>query len=836
MLSTDIFKFEFVDRTRERQIIDNFIGNFSETTKQALWIHGERGTGKSFLLTEYVVPRKDFSSIYVNVEVESNTPFTYLKKLITKINEVADLKFTNFIRTNYKSIGDVGQQALSIVLNILDINDLQLDKLSYSISNYFISKQGERENTISVVKKYILEALKKCPRLVFIFDNFTQCDTSSLDIIASVTHEGLDNPNIRFIFCTTDDDITDKFDVLQILTEKIANIPVEICAFEEKQLFVRMLEQTFDFNEENLNLLSQTFDLCKGYPQRFKEILINLYTNQGIELGSNKARFIIDVFHKILLKRTISFDIDSLCQEQRGAKIILQTIAFWGAPISVKILFQFLDFFANIDPISFVEKETGKTIQMLENLHVLTRSYKDNIMLLHFEHDSLKIAVKEYFKNERSIQFLHLSIYEFIKLVNCNQEQSYWNEYYRSLLAYHSFEAGIDGWIEYNFSYGYEFFNNKLYIEAEAVFTRLDSVITSLSGEQILTIGITLFYCGQYHKANDLFKNILKYNLTNNFSEEQIIELYIFQARASSCILDTQSALAVISQAENLNIVDDDERLQVMLLGTKQSILYLSPNGFSEAKTLFDDLTQKKIHTREMALIYQSAMDYYEGEEALKLLDKGLTLAKEFGDRITEAKILNNIGFEHLRIGNYEEAQTLFEESIAILVEEQPHEQVYPNSNLAVLYMISRNWEKALECIIEALFWNKSDYVSYVLKTNRMLCYYFTNNAQWNNLYHELFKYVEVERNIDDKMYKKICINLAILAAKNEDSYDVKKLLKLCSPHLENEWEYGKYRFLKLEQSMTGVPQVLPTPLDPRYVQYYCDIEFEPWLVNFTHD
>lgn len=730
----------------------------------------------------------------------------------------------------------MGQQALNIVLNLLEIDDLQLDKLSYSISNYFISKQDERENTVSVVKKYILEALKKCPRLVFIFDNFTQCDTSSLDLIATVTHENLDNPNIKFIFCTTDDDFKDRFDIKQILAEKIANIPVEIYAFEEKQLFVRMLEQTFDFNKENLNLISQTFDLCKGYPQRFKEILINLYTNQGIEIGTNKARFIVEIFRKLLVKKAISFDIDSLCQEQRGAKIILQTIAFWGAPISVNILFQFLDFFANIDPISCFEKETEKTIQTLENLHVLNRSYKDNTMLLHYEHDSLKIAVKEYFKNERSIQFLHLSIYEFIKSVTCNQETSYWNEYYRSLLAYHSFEARIQGWIEYNFSYGYDYFKSRQYKEAEIVFARLETVITSLSGEQLLIIGITLFYCGQYHKANDLFKNIWSHNLSNNFSTEHIVKLYIFQARSNSCILETESALELIKQAEDLNITDNDEHLHVMLLGTKQSILYLSPNGFTEAKKLFDDLTKKDIHLREMALIYQSAMDYYEGEEALALLEKGLELAKEFSDRITEAKILNNIGFEHLRIGNYGRAQTLFEESIRLLIEEQPHEQVYPYSNLAVLHMISKDWERALDCIIEALFWNKSDYVSYVLKTNRMLCYYFTNNTQWNNLYHELFKYVEVERSIDDKMYKKICTNLAILAAKNGDKYDVKQLLKLCAPHLESEWEYGKYRFLKLEQYICGTPQTLIAPSDLRYVQYYCDIEFEPWLVNFTHD
>lgn len=48
MLNTDIFKFEFVDRTEERQIIDNYLFDFSNNSDYALWIHGKRGTGKSF--------------------------------------------------------------------------------------------------------------------------------------------------------------------------------------------------------------------------------------------------------------------------------------------------------------------------------------------------------------------------------------------------------------------------------------------------------------------------------------------------------------------------------------------------------------------------------------------------------------------------------------------------------------------------------------------------------------------------------------------------------------------------------------------------------------------
>lgn len=835
MLNTDLFKFEFVDRIKEREIVAKFIDSFKESKKYALWIHGKRGTGKSYFLTEYIVPQNSFTTIYVEIKMGCDTSGTYLKELIAQINKAADLKFMNFLRANYNSVAEIGQKAFNVILNLADLNDIGLDELSLSFTNFFISKKGEKENSTLVVKKYIGEALKKCHNLVFIFDNFSLCDSFSLDIISTITHEMMQETNIRFLFCTTDDDMENRFDIKAVLAEKIANKPVEIKSFNQKQLFIRMLEHSFELNEQNIDLLSQTFELCQGIPQRFKEILINLYVSQGIDTNGNKAKFIVETFQQIIVKHEICFDIDSLCQQHKSAKIILQVIALWNEPISSDTLFQFLGYYANIDPLPLLKEEISNTIIYLENIHVLTKTYNGNTVLYQFKHDSLKVAVNAYFKNDRSIPFLHFNIYEFIKtLDNSELSKPYWCQNYRSLLAYHSYASKADRWIEYNYLYGCFFYQKNLYEQAQVIYSRLETEVTSLSGEQLLTMAITFYYCGQYRKAIDFLKIIQSNNLMDYLSKEQIIMLYIFEARSYYCILEIEHALERISKAEVL--CAEDERQNVITLGIKQNILFLSPNGFNQAKELFDELTKKNIHIREMALIYQSAMDYYEGDEAQKLLNMGLSLAREFSDEITEAKILNNMGFEFLRCSNYDEAQCLFEKCISILKNVQPHEQAYAYSNLSVLYMISKEWELALNSIIEALFWNKSEYVSLVLKTNRMLCYYFLGNQEWEKIYKELMRYIEIKRNIDDKIYKKICINLAIIASKNGDILDVEQLLGICKPHLENEWQYGKYRFTKLEQHITGTEAELSKPSDPRYNQYYCELEFEPWLVNFTHD
>lgn len=835
MLNTDIFKFEFVDRSDERAAIDQYLCNFANAPGFALWLQGKRGTGKSFFLTEYVALRDGIKCVYVNTEINSSLPGAYLKEFIAQLNKVADLKFTSYIRANYRSIAAIGQKILTAALSLTELDDNSLDELGVAVTNYFVSKHGEKENSVTAVKKYVFEALKKNNNFVFILDNFSQCDSASLEVLVAVMHEFLCNAHIRVIVSTTDEDLENRFDIKTVLAEKIPNKPLVIRPFNQKQLFARMLERTFDLDEVNIKLLSQAFELCQGIPQKFKEILINLYAAQGITIANGKAEFVISVFQQILFKREISFDIETLCNEEKCARIILQVIALWGEPIPPSTLLDFLEYFASIDALPMLRDEVSRALQTLELLHIIVRSFDGSVSLLRFKHDSLKLAVREYFKNDYSVPFLHFSIYGYIMKCKDKCDQPYWCQYYQPLRAYHSFAAQADGWIINNYNYGLVYFDAGLFNEAESIFARLEPVTAQLSGEQLLTIAITQYYCGQYRKADDLLTNIENRGLTKGLSSEQVIRLYIFQARARSCALDSNGALKAIAQAEQLDI--QDQRLWISLMGAKQSILFLSPGGFEQAQAIFDALIAENSDIHEMALVYQSAMDYYEGDKAQLLLIKGQAIARKYSDHVTEAKILNNMAFEHLRSGNYEEASRLYNESISLLSESQPHEQSYPYSNLAVLNMIAGEWEQAISNIVEALFWNKSHYTSMVLKVNRMLCYYYSGNPQWQQIYRELYEYISSQHCVDDKIYKKICINLALIASKEHGSFsEAVALLERCQPHLASEWPHGKYRFLNLYHKVTGISTELTPPSDRCQMDYYCNIEFEPWLVNFSHD
>lgn len=60
-------------------------------------------------------------------------------------------------------------------------------------------------------------------------------------------------------------------------------------------------------------------------------------------------------------------------------------------------------------------------------------------------------------------------------------------------------------------------------------------------------------------------------------------------------------------------------------------------------------------------------------------------------------------------------------------------------------------------------------------------------------------------------------------------------ILKRYRPHSVTEWPHGMYRFLKLCHQATGESVDLVQPPDSRHTAYYCEIPFEPWLINFSH-
>lgn len=82
-----------------------------------------------------------------------------------------------------------------------------------------------------------------------------------------------------------------------------------------------------------------------------------------------------------------------------------------------------------------------------------------------------------------------------------------------------------------------------------------------------------------------------------------------------------------------------------------------------------------------------------------------------------------------------------------------------------------------------------------------------------------------------------MCINLALLTLESDRREEGIKLLDCCYEHMKNEWVHGMYRYYNLYYNLSGKKNfgLLKSP-EERMRKYYCEIPFEPWLINFSHE
>ena len=830
MLNTDFFDFEFVDRKTERDIIYDFSDfSIAQISKKTLWIKGKHGVGKTFLLNNVynkLINRNKYV-VYTTVEKNNIQPGVYLKNLLLQTEKVSGFNIFQFINKHYKEIIRFGPEIIKIVLDSRGLDDHGIVDLLAELSGVLISKNNDEDSYIEAIQKYIEKSIGKKGEGLFIFDNFSLCDEVSAEKIIQLIHIMNSFSKIRFIICTTEEDICSRNDIKEALSVRIPTFPLVISEFKEESLFARMVEKCIDLNSENLGLIRDAFHICKGYPQKYKAFLINLYSEQGIVFENDqKASFIRDIFKEILARESTSIDINSLTYQQQ---YILKIIFLWNDTITFEVLKEFLLYEFNISPYNtFTQEAFLDAVRSLMEIDILHENYIGE-RSLGLKHDTISYTCQVYFSNEIENKYEHFNIYSFLRQTENNND--YYTKHVESLLAYHSFQANTDDWIEINFKYAKKLYMQGNYREAGIIGDRFVKNITSLSFKKAFMLAQIEFVNGQYDYVVSILEKYIS-DLSQN--KEYQVEFYLLLAKAYTCKLEIEKALDIINYASDLNSVTLEDELKIR--GKKQSILFVSPKGFMSAKKEFDNLTKKyhNIELPEMIQIYASAMDYYEGSVAIEYLEKGYSIAILNNDKLSEGKLLNNIAFEKLRLSEYDVAEKKYTECIELIKNIQPHEQSYPLNNLAVIHMIREDWENALDYIIEAIFWNRSYYVMNVLQVNRMLCYYHTENQKWKEVFKQLKEFVNSKKAIDDKIYKKILINLAYISLLERKYDEAISFLDMYKPYSQMEWQQGLYRYKYLEAQAKGIEINLPS-ID-KYQDYYCKINFEPWLVNFTHD
>ena len=87
MKTSDLFNFQFVDRSKEQKIINNF---FQNITGKTLWIKGESGLGKTAFFNYVYNNWNNYSLCYINVKTES-TAAEILQVFVLELQKYSDI-------------------------------------------------------------------------------------------------------------------------------------------------------------------------------------------------------------------------------------------------------------------------------------------------------------------------------------------------------------------------------------------------------------------------------------------------------------------------------------------------------------------------------------------------------------------------------------------------------------------------------------------------------------------------------------------------------------------------------------------------------------------------
>lgn len=832
MKNTQLFQFKFVDRSRERETLFQFLNN--RTQCNILWINGASGVGKTYFIEKNILePRKEGPTpvVYFNQEA-SSTAAPYLTQFIKVLSEVSKISFLGFIRDNYDAIFDVTKKVAVKILSTNALNDFGLVENGLNLTKHFLTKDRQEHHTlVKVVDNYLRHIASKAQALI-ILDNFTRCDEESLDIFSTVLHKHQGDQNLQFVLVTTEEQLRERLDILTLLSEKIDVLRITLNPFSSSTYFFEILDKVFDLRQCQQEDIQRLFQVCKGLPQKLKIFLMNLYSQDGINYQSEqteKAMFVYDKLYKLLQRELIDFDYDGLPQEE---KFILKLVTEWGVPIELGLLQKLVEYIANVD-IS-LQEFTGsifrRALLNLENVGILEKTYEVNTCHIKVKHDSIYYAVSQLLREDPvKTQFIHYSMLQFLEI-----ERDRFSQRDRAALeAYHSFCAKAGNWKQANAEYGLELANDKQYIKAQKVLDRLSDVIRDLTAEQVLAIANNAYNAGEYEKADSVLDLLTPEALT-------IKERFLLQTtrcRTAMMRLNYTKAISSIGQLlDGGDALSAEQHLEALYL--KEVALCLTPGGYSRAKRLFREIVRQYDKTTSpfwMERIYRTAMDYYRGNTSKKYLRQALEISQALPDKEEEAKATHNLGFEHFRCGEYSEAMDCFQKSRTILENIKPHEMAYCLNNIAAVHMARANYKLALDALDEAAFWNRSDYASVTIKGNQLICHYFSGQfSEANQIKEELLQFAQGEPQIDDKVYKKIYTNLAVILMDTKDTPHAANLLKQCLPHLKTDTPYSSARVKKLLHMLGDAAGETVHLL--HYVDYYLNLPFEPWVLTFGNE
>lgn len=825
MKSTSLFQFPFTDRSAEREKISDFIE--SDQDANILWINGNHGIGKTFFLDNTLSENTDYNIIKVSVDPEVESP-DYLKELVLGLQQASGVKFNKFIKANFKSILNITK---NVVVQLLKVKNIELDELMEAIfdsSQLFVDNKDAKQSSEKAIEKYISHIISK-KKNILVLDNFIYCEKKSLKIIGTILIAFYNNPSIKFIIVTSEDDATNTRRVLNYISESIPCVPFPMYALEKSIYFYQIVANIFELDGHATDeMVECIFQLCEGNPSKLKTVIQNLlFTKDAISFSGTdlKAHLNIDKLQEYILAKLTDIDLSLLNETQN---FILQIVSSFGEHMSLFVLKELFSFLMSKMHIGIPVTE-----YIFDN--ELNRLICSDILKATEKADDFEISIGN------DLTFFHLSavmqkkinrcqlsnyIFQYLLDQRVTMHNFYSNDQMNSLFALHSYLGQRADWRDINYRIGVAKYQKGLTTEALICFRRIVLDIDTLNEDQKLIIAECCYDNGEYDFAMDILKNIVAEKIRDS---QRYNYNYLF---GRVCFIKMQASKAEEFFRKAVDVCTNDDNAIAAYNMLHMSILE-SNSDRSKAKEIFDQTVKKyPSNSPAMAQLLKCCTYYYSGEKSLQYLTEALKLAQQSQDTLNEAYIYNSLGIEYFRTGQQDLGFTNLCLAKDILENLRPHEIAYPLCNLASCAMHKRNYKQALQYLAEAEFWVTSPYIKIVNKVLTFSCHNLQNEdsecekrAEW------LLNYINDAPVQDPTIIRKICITLAIYYDRVKKSELAISCIQRAYPLLKGT--VSEYRGTVLTNQLCGTNYEIPWL--PHNSIYYKTLEFEPWLTYISH-
>ncbi len=822
MTNMDLFDFNFVDRTIERDETREFIMATEEKRTPVLWISGEKNVGKSFFIENLLKDNNIVNYLYINLDKDNQS---LSNSLMLFLNAIDTERLYHYISDHYVNVITLAAKTTAfIVKTISGIDFSDILALISDGNTLFEKKNGVKLDASNLLFEYILEYYKSIPYIII--DQFSSCDESALLIIGNIIIKLIEKTPMRFVLITDSKEFHDYSNLKTLIIQKLSHDRIVIKPMTDYKLFAEILSDIFDFSNIENDVLKYIFNFCDGYPGRLKNLIESLYLNNNIIINNETDRAELRTDNIINLLDDGTYD--NLRFDNFLKELIFDIVIISKWTLRNKEL---------INLTSYICQKMFFFSVTNENIICTLREMVSNKLLCdYYKNDELCIGISSDFNyshlfsivsGDTKFSQICKYIYEYFEENSWPIENSEKNK------AWYSWKASIPNWAEINYTVGESFYLKGDFLSSCDIFLRLQNNFNELSIYQQFIIAKTFYFCGKYTNAFKTLSNNIKMPINSYDYNNLGLEYCLLYAKCLDMIMHKNDAVMFLNMI--LEYVDENSDDMYSILELKHRILAIIKDGRKESKEIYD-LLRKKV--KKDSEIYDglrlTSMEYYRGDlvqnDFKELIEK-----YHQTNLVLEGECYTNKGFDLFWQGKIEAAKESLLKGLEILENVRIHEISYVLNNLANCYMIEGDFDSAIANLRRASAFNQSPYVDIVIKTNLMVCYAIKNHKSYQKLFKELVKVFDTKEPIDISIVLKVTYALEFVCEVTEYGAAI---IDGCPKAIDlaNDYEKTVLPYLWFQNWRDDVEADVCHRLPKQQYNIFHSYRFEPWLVTITHD